>query len=108
MFIIVATHFVCRLSWKEGEGFSNHPDVDIKALDPDNPDALSSVEYLGPDIFTFHTISALKDFIKYFEKIGYKRDEEIRAAPYDWRLAAGQPLLYVHYVIDRLQHIRPA
>lgn len=94
------THFTYRLSWKEEDGFTNHPDVDIKAVDPGDDKALSSVEYLGP----YKTIPALKDFVKYFEEIGYERNKEIRAAPYDWRLAAGQPLLYVHCHRNSISH----
>ena len=31
-----------------------------------------------------------KTFVDYFVKRGYQRGKTIRAAPYDWRLAAGE------------------
>ena len=83
--------YTCRLDWSEENGFTNNPDMDIKPKDPDDDDALSSVEYLDPD----KNIPALINFTKYFEGIGYERNKSIRAAPYDWRLGAGQPVIVI-------------
>ena len=42
-------------------------------------------------LFDFgNTISYMHTFVKYFVDRGYVRGETIRAAPYDWRLAAGK------------------
>lgn len=45
-----------------------------------------TVEYLTPII---KRIPYLKKFVNYFVARGYKRGVSIRAAPFDWRLAAG-------------------
>ena len=34
-------------------------------------------------------IPYLREFVEYFVARGYKRGKNIRAAPYDWRLAPG-------------------
>lgn len=41
-----------------------------------------SVEFLG-------FVPYLETFVSYFVDRGYERGKSIRAAPYDWRLAAG-------------------
>jgi hypothetical protein len=38
---------------------------------------------------TITEVQYLKDFVKYFTNRGYQRQFNLRAAPYDWRLAAG-------------------
>lgn len=48
-----------------------------------------SVEYLNPTMVT-NTISYMHDLVEYFVDRGYKRGKTIRAAPYDWRLAADE------------------
>ena len=56
----------------------------------------SSVEYLSRNFF-LSKIKLLKYFnrmVKYFVERGYKRGKTIRAAPYDWRLAAGMPIKF--------------
>ena len=54
----------------------------------DNPIGRSNLEYL-------HT------FVDYFVQRGYVRGKSIRAAPYDWRLAAGElVILCIQYVIN--------
>ena len=47
----------------------------------------SSVEYLNPGLID--TVEYFHDMVEYFVDRGYKRGQTIRAAPYDWRLAAG-------------------
>ena len=47
----------------------------------------SSVEYLSPGLID--TFEYFHKTVEYFVDRGYKRGETIRAAPYDWRLAAG-------------------
>ena len=57
----------------------------------------SGVEYLNPGrIFNF--VPYLHDMVEYFVDRGYVRGKSIRAAPYDWRLAAGMhELLHIIY-----------
>ena len=47
----------------------------------------SSVEYLNPGLI--NTFQYFHKTVDYFVDRGYKRGKTIRAAPYDWRLAAG-------------------
>ena len=60
-------------------GYSDAPGVTITAADFGST---SSVEFLG-------TFPYLNSFVEYFVQRGYTRDVNIRAAPYDWRLAPG-------------------
>ena len=39
------------------------------------------------------------DIVEYFVQRGYKADVNIRAAPYDWRLAAGEHCIYTYIYI---------
>ena len=48
-----------------------------------NGSAVKDVEFVGP-IFPY-----FRKMVKYFVGRGYVRDVSIRAAPYDWRFAAG-------------------
>ena len=64
--------------------FHDNPKVHIKV--PGFGDTLS-VEYLNPG--WIDTIEYYHEMVEYFVDRGYKRGESIRAAPYDWRLAAG-------------------
>ena len=53
----------------------------------------SSVECLDDDVALCDIVTELqylKDFVEYFVARGYQRGVTIRAAPYDWRLAAGE------------------
>ena len=55
------------------------------------------MEYLDADLFgLLPIIPYLKDFVDYFVDQGYERDKTIRAAPYDWRLAAGVCIFCLH------------
>ncbi len=61
----------------------NMPNVDIKVPDFGGT---SSVEFLGK------LIPYLNRMVEFFVDRGYERGKDIRAAPYDWRLAAGRIL----------------
>ena len=50
------------------------------------------MEYLNPGLID--TIQYFHKTVDYFIDRGYKRGKTIRAAPYDWRLAAGMKLKY--------------
>ena len=53
----------------------------------------STIECLEDSRILCDTISLLryfKNFVDYFVARGYQRGVTIRAAPYDWRLAAGE------------------
>ena len=41
------------------------------------------------DVDSFADFLYFHDFVEYFVDRGYERGKTIRAAPYDWRLAAG-------------------
>lgn len=47
----------------------------------------NTVERLSTGLITF---PYLEKFVEYFVERGYKRGRNIRAAPYDWRLAPGK------------------
>ena len=47
------------------------------------------VDESGPSLM----FPQFKEFVDYFVDRGYERDRTIRAAPYDWRLAAGTYIL---------------
>ena len=53
---------------------------------------VNTVECIDNDQFICDTVTIVqyfKDFVKYFTDKGYQKQFNIRAAPYDWRLAAG-------------------
>ena len=74
--------------------FHDYPGVHIKV--PGFGDT-SSVEYLNPGFID--SFEYFHKTVKYFVDRGYKRGETIRAAPYDWRLAAGTEngSHYIHF-----------
>ena len=47
-----------------------------------------AVEYLTEGLLL--KVPYMKDIVKYFVTRGYRRNVDIRAAPYDWRLAPGE------------------
>ena len=47
------------------------------------------VEFLTPGD-KVNLVPYMNDLVEYFVERGYVRGESIRAAPYDWRLAAGE------------------
>ena len=83
----VVIHFLassCSLEYDAATNrFSDMPDVTVEV--PGFGDT-SSVEALD----TLGLIRYLADFVDYFVDRGYQRGRSIRAAPYDWRLAAGR------------------
>ena len=62
--------------------YSNRDGVTIKV--PGFGDT-QTIEYIDTDDY----IPSYHDFVQYFVDRGYVRGKNIRAAPYDWRLAAG-------------------
>ena len=62
----------CRLD--DANGYSDAQDVSVSAADFGST---SSVE------------PSFSGFVDYFVQRGYTQDKNIRAAPYDWRLATG-------------------
>ncbi len=59
-----------------------------------------TVEYLD----TIRLIHYFHKFVNFFVQNGYVRGETIRAAPYDWRLAAGSSIVF-NINNNRLVHI---
>ena len=70
-----------RLNYSNG-----YSDVEGVTVTTANFGSTSSVEYL--DVYKRN--SYFFDFVDYFVRLGYTRDLSIRAAPYDYRLAAGK------------------
>ena len=68
----------------EAQSFHDNPRVNIQVP---GFGSTSGVEYLNPGLI--NTVQYFHKFVKYFVDRGYKRGVSIGAAPYDWRLAAG-------------------
>ena len=69
--------------------YNNLPDVDITVPgfgDTDTVECLAD-SYL---LCLSEKLHYFKEFVDYFVAKGYQRGVDIRAAPYDWRLAAGE------------------
>ena len=78
----------CRLLFNSTDGtYSNNTGAEVRV--PGFGDT-NTVEFLDtpPSSPTFNT------FVDYFVARGYERGNTIRAAPYDWRLAAGSARMY--------------
>ena len=73
-----------RLNWDpKTDIYSNNEGVTIQAKGFGKTDG---VEYLDDPSHPYFV-----DFVNFFvKKYGYKQGSSIRAAPYDWRLAAGK------------------
>ena len=75
---------LCRLKFMNGT-FTNNTGVQIRVPGFGNT---STVEYLDPGLKAVGKY--LEPFVEFFVKLGYVRDKNIRAAPYDWRLFPSQ------------------
>ena len=69
-----------RLDYKNG--YSDAKDVSITADEFGNTSSVEILDLRG--IFPY-----FYSFVKFFEDRGYIKNINIRAAPYDWRLAVG-------------------
>ncbi len=76
------------------KSFSNNTNVELIVPDFGGTGAF---EYL--DVGYINLGPYLHTMVEYFVKRGYKRDESIRGAPYDWRLAAGDLHNYRNAII---------
>lgn len=82
MHAVIRRHlFVYRLDYNSGR-YSDSTGVTITAADFGD---ISSVEILDLE----NKQPYFKDFVEYFVERGYVKNVNIRAAPYDWRLAPG-------------------
>jgi len=73
----------CRLLYNSTDGtYSNNTGVEVRV--PGFGDT-NTVEFLD----TPPASPVFNAFVNYFVARGYERGNTIRAAPYDWRLAAG-------------------
>jgi len=78
----VLTHH-CRLLYNSTDDtYSNNPGAEVRV--PGFGDT-NTVEFLD----TPPSSPVFNAFVNYFVARGYERGNTIRAAPYDWRLAAG-------------------
>ena len=90
IFYIVFCHYINRLVYDaDSDTFQDSEDVTINVPGFGGTDG---VEFLTPGTKTNLT-PYMNDLVEYFVERGYVRGNSIRAAPYDWRLAAGEPLL---------------
>ena len=79
-------HIIYRLEYNEFTNtYSNRTGVEMTVPDFGGT---SAVECLSK--YCVKIVKYLKDMVDYFVARGYKRGVDIRAAPYDWRLAAGE------------------
>ena len=62
--------------------YSNADGVDIEVPGFGQTDTVEYIDDLG-------LLGIFHNFVEFFVARGYVRGESIRAAPYDWRLAAG-------------------
>ena len=74
-----------RLSFDRNTGQYSSGDDDITVTVTGFGDT-STVEKLSTGV---NTVPYFEEFVEYFVERGYKRGKNIRAAPYDWRLAPG-------------------
>ena len=74
------------MNFDRNSGQYSSTDDDILVSAPGFGDT-NSVENLGQDVIP---IPYFKDMVEYFVRRGYERGKNIRAAPYDWRLAPGK------------------
>ena len=68
------------------DSFHNNEDVELRAPDFGGTFA---IEYLNSAEIDKFKYDAFYTTVQYFVDRGYERGKTIRAAPYDWRLAAG-------------------
>ena len=78
-------HYLHRLSYNTDT--NRYSDASGVTISVPGFGSTSTVETLN---FNLIRASYLNTFVEYFVKRGYIRDTSIRAAPYDWRLAAGK------------------
>ena len=77
----------CRLHFNRSTGeYSNTQGVETRVPGFGNT---SCVENLDPTAPFLSKTSYFDLLVEHFVQLGYERGESIRAAPYDWRLAAG-------------------
>lgn len=77
--------FDCRLTYDKNSDQYSSGDDDIDVNVPGFGDT-DTVEDLGQ---VFVRIEYFHSLVEYFVDRGYERGKDIRAAPYDWRLAPG-------------------
>ena len=76
-----------RLYFNKTTGnYSNRPGVKIRVKPPQYGDT-RSFETLDPN---FSAAAYFDKFVEHFEGIGYKRNESIVGAAYDWRLGPSE------------------
>ena len=76
-----------RLRYDENtKTYSNAEDVETVVEPVESFGGTDAVEDIG---IPAYEVPAYKDFIQYFVDRGYTRGGDFRAAPYDWRYAAG-------------------
>ena len=77
---------VYRLNYNsDTDTYTPNAGVSVRVVGADGRD-VRNVEYLDD----FGLVSYFHDMVEYFVDRGYVRDVSIRAAPYDWRFAAGK------------------
>ena len=85
-------HHTYSLTYSNVNGtgrYSNLPGIEVRVPGFGETDTVEVLDYSEPELTTYFYA-----LVSFFEMIGYKKGETIRAAPYDWRLAAGK-VMYI-------------
>ena len=82
---VIACSLLHRLNYDAAtDTYTPNAGVSVRVAGADGRD-VRKAEYLDD----FGLVSYFHDMVEYFVDRGYVRDVSIRAAPYDWRFAAG-------------------
>ena len=74
----------CRLRYDENtKEYYNASGVEVRVPGFGGTD---TIEYLDKSYIS----SYFNTFVKYFERMGYKKGKDLNGAPYDWRFAPGK------------------
>ncbi len=84
----------CRLQYdKSSNTYQNESNFDVQVLGFGDTNTVEYSVKHGKKMMKEY----FKPFIKHFTRCGYEKGVSIRAAPYDWRMAAGNfTVLYVY------------
>ena len=91
--MVATSNFLCHRLLYDSETNSFHNNTNVKIRVP-SFGKTDGVEFLTTGFIDL--LPYFHDMVEYFVDRGYKRGRSIRAAPYDWRLAAGKTVNYAN------------